>query len=266
MITLPYRLAAIDLDGTLLDSQNRVNDADARALADLASAGVLLAPATARWYQASLAPFRQLGLEVASIACGGTDVRLANGDVVCQSPLPADFVPFIAELCDRAHWVVSLSAAERTYRRERELPPWAANAPPTLIPVTHLRDADLSGLLEVLAHVDLGDPAVAELDPWLGRIAMHRAVAWNRTEMITMTTAGVDKGTALRALCAATGIDPSETVAFGDSEVDLPLFEAAGLSVAMGNASDLVRSRATMVTAPVDEAGVAQAVREIWKL
>jgi len=261
-----YRLAAIDLDGTLLDSHNRVSDADAQALRDLASAGVVIAPATARWYSASLAPFRQMGINVASIACGGTDVRLADGAVVEQTPLPPAFVPFVAELCDRAHWVVSLSTADRTYRRERELPPWAANAPPGLYPVTHLRDADLSGLLTVLAHVDAGDPHLSELDPWADQILAHRAVAWNGSEMVTVTAAGVDKGTALLSLCRALGIDRSEAVAFGDSEVDIPLLRAAGLGVAMGNAADAVKAAAGRVTATVDDSGVARAVREIWGL
>jgi len=261
-----YRLAAIDLDGTLLDSHNRVSEADAQALRDLAAAGVTIAPATARWYSASLAPFRQMGFDVASIACGGTDVRLASGAVVAQTPLPVDFVPFVADLCDRAHWVASLSTPDRTYRRERELPPWAANAPAGLIPVTHLRDADLSGLLTVLAHLDGNDPHLAELEPWADRILAHRAVAWNGSEMVTVTAAGADKGTALLALCGALGIDPSEAVAFGDSDVDIPLMQAAGLGVAMGNAADAVKTCAGRVTATVDESGVARTVRDIWGL
>jgi len=263
---MSFRLAAIDLDGTLLDSHNRVSEADVQALRDLAAAGIVVAPATARWYAASLAPFRQFGIDVASIACGGADVRLASGAVVQQTPLPSDFTLFIAELCDRARWTVSLSTPERTFRREREMPVWAANAPPGLIPVTHLRDADLSGLLTVLAHVDAGDPYLSELDPWADRILAHRAVSFNGSEMVTMTAAGVDKGTALLALCQALGIKPAEAVAFGDSEVDIPMLTAAGLGVAMGNAAAAVKARAGRVTASVGDSGVARAVREIWDL
>ncbi|MCE7927754.1 MAG: HAD family phosphatase [Chloroflexi bacterium CFX7] len=142
--------------------------------------------------------------------------------------------------------------------------PWAANAPAGLVPVTHLREADLTGLLTVLAHVDEGDPHLAELAPWAGRVRVHNAVAFDGSGMITVTAAGIDKGTALVALCGALGLDPEEAVAFGDSEVDIPMFEAAGLAVAMGNATAPVRAAAAMVTATADEGGVAQAIHRIW--
>lgn len=153
-----YRLAAIDLDGTLLNSQNRISEATEAALKDLVAAGVVVAPATARWYQVAMRPFERMGMEVGAIACGGADVRAPGGEVLAERPLPANFVPFIADLCDRAGWVTTLSSAARTYRRESELPPWASQAPEWLTPVTHLRDADLAGLLTVIATVPSGDP------------------------------------------------------------------------------------------------------------
>lgn len=261
---MPYRLAAIDLDQTLLDSNGRVGEADARALSALSERGVVVAPATARWYSAARWPFQQLGIEAAAIACGGADVRLADGTIIEQTTLPREFVPFVADLCDRAHWIVSLSTPDVTYRRERELPAWAANAPAGLVPVTHLRDADLSGLLTVLAHVDEGDPHVAELERWAGQVRVHNAVAFDGSGMVTITAAGIDKGTALLALCRALGIDPADAVAFGDSDVDIPMLAVAGLGVAMGNASDAVKAAASMVTGAADEGGVAQAIARIW--
>lgn len=261
-----YRLAAIDLDQTLLDSRGGVGEADARALRALAEKGIAIAPATARWHSAALWPLQQVGIEAATIACGGADVRLSDGRVVEQTPMADGFVPFIAELCDRAQWVVSLSTADVTYRRENEMPAWAASAPAGIVPVTHLRDADLSGLLTVLAHVERGDPHIAELAQWAGSVRVYNAFAFDGSGMITITAAGIDKGTALVALCGALGIDAAEAVAFGDSEVDIPMFEAAGLAVAMGNATAAVKAAAGIVTATADEGGVSRAIREIWGL
>lgn len=133
-----------------------------------------------------------------------------------------------------------------------------------MVPVTTLAGADLSGLLAVLASVAPDDPLLAELAPWSTSVTAHRAVSFNGDALLTITASGVDKGTGLLALCAALGIDPSQAAVFGDSDVDLPMFEAAGLAVAMGNASDHVKARAQLVTGPADEAGVAEAVRHIW--
>ena len=263
-MTVRYRLAAFDLDGTLLDSGNQVSEGNAAALRAVAGQGVTVCPATARWYQAAVRPFEGLGLAAPAIASGGADVRLAGGAVVAQHLLPPEFVALFATLCGRAGWTANLSTRERTYRLAAESPPWAATAPPWLVPVTTLDGLDLSELLSALADVSADDPHLAELDQWRGRVSAHSAVAFNGPALLTLTARGVDKGSALRALCEAEGIDPAEAVVFGDSEVDLPMFDVAGLAVAMGNASDAVKARAGMVTATADEDGVAEAIGRIW--
>ncbi|MGI8424363.1 MAG: HAD-IIB family hydrolase [Chloroflexota bacterium] len=254
-----YRLAAIDLDGTLLDARNGVSAANAAALHGLAHAGIVIAPATARPYRSALRHFEAAGLEVAAITSAGADVRLAGGEVVHQAAMPAAFAPVIAALCDDAGWAATFATTHNTYRRENEVPAWAAGRT-NIVAVTRLADADLSGLLAVLAHVPIDDPRLEELLPWQGSITAHRALAFNGETLLTLTGAGIDKGYGLRALCAALAIAPAEAVAFGDSDVDLPMFAAAGLAVAMGDAAEHVKDHAAMVTANAAEDGFAAAV------
>ena len=59
------------------------------------------------------------------------------------------------------------------------------------------------------------------------------------------------------------GLDISQTVAFGDGGNDIAMLRAAGIGVAMGNASDTVKSNADYVTVSVDEDGVAHALLEL---
>jgi Cof subfamily protein (haloacid dehalogenase superfamily) len=256
-------LVAIDLDGTLLNSQGQLSDANAAALRDAVAAGYLVAPATARWYQAAIRPFAQAGLDAAAIAAGGADVRLAGGESVARHTIPADAVEFLAGLCDRAHWVATLSTPERAYRRAETLPPWAANAPEWLKPVTTFDGVPRDAVLSLLAELRDGDVHLAELEAWAGRLAMHNAVSFNGDALLTVTAAGVDKGAGLLALCAATGVAPRDAVAIGDSEVDLPMFAVAGVSIAMGNATAPVQARATRITGAADDDGVAQALRAL---
>ena len=58
------------------------------------------------------------------------------------------------------------------------------------------------------------------------------------------------------------GIDPEETLAMGDEGSDLPLLRAAGIAVAMENASEIVKAAADFVTASCDEDGVALALEK----
>lgn len=256
------RLVAIDLDGTLLGSAGQVSAGNAAALRKAAANGALAVPATARWYQAAIRPFEPLGVEIAAIAAAGADVRL-DGSTILERPLPPEFATFIAELAERGRWAATLSTPPRAYRLASEMPPWAANAPEWLQPVTHLRDADLSCLLSVLAEVEPGDPHLAELEAWRERLTLHEAVSYRGDTMITITAAGVNKGSGLRALCEAAGIRPEDAIAIGDSAVDIPMFEVAGTAVAMANASDEVKARATFVTTSADEDGVAEALRRL---
>jgi Cof subfamily protein (haloacid dehalogenase superfamily) len=258
-----YRLIAIDLDGTLLNSRGVISPATGEALQRAASAGILLAPATARWYQAAVRPFEALGLQVAAIASAGADVRGADGTVLAQDPLPPDFAAFVADLCDRAGWPATLAVPSKAYRRANELPPWAASAPEWLLPVTHLRDADLSGLLAVLAEPQPGDPYLPELEAWRGRVSMHAALVYNGDGMVTLTAPGVDKGSGLLALCRSLGIDPAEAVAIGDSEVDIPMLAVAGLGVCMESGTPETRAAAHRLIPSPDDDGIAVLIDEL---
>ena len=69
--------------------------------------------------------------------------------------------------------------------------------------------------------------------------------------------ASVNKGQGVLDTCRALGIDPADTVAFGDAQNDVPMLKAAGIGVAMGNAAAAVRAAADAVTASNNEDGIA---------
>ena len=251
------KLVAIDLDGTLLNSSGQVSQRTGEALKAAHAAGIVLAPATARWYQAAIRPFAGLGLEVAAIASAGADVRDAAGVVVEQRILDGDFALFLADLCNRAGWTATVSTPERAYRRANEIPAWAANAPEWLKPVTAFEGEHLAEALSVLADAGPDDAYLPELQAWDSRISIYHALSFNGDALLTITAPKVDKGSGLRALCASLGIDPADAAAIGDSEVDIPMFRVAGTAVVMANGTDLAKSASNATTAAADEDGVA---------
>ena len=74
---------------------------------------------------------------------------------------------------------------------------------------------------------------------------------------------GVDKGVGLTQLAALLGFTAAEVAAVGDSSNDLPMLRCAGLSVAMGNASDAVRAAADVVVADNEHGGMAEILNRI---
>ena len=79
-----------------------------------------------------------------------------------------------------------------------------------------------------------------------------------------LTAPGVNKGSAVQALCARLGLAPEQVMAFGDAGNDLELLRWAGWSFAMGNASDEAKAAARYVTGSNTEAGVAMAVERYF--
>jgi hydroxymethylpyrimidine pyrophosphatase-like HAD family hydrolase len=83
---------------------------------------------------------------------------------------------------------------------------------------------------------------------------------------LIVRAAGGTKGTAMKWIAEHEGVDLADTVCVGDWVNDVPMFEVAGRSFAMGQAPDEVKSKATDVLAETTEqgGGVARAVAEAF--
>lgn len=81
-----------------------------------------------------------------------------------------------------------------------------------------------------------------------------------------INSATANKGAALRELCLRLGLLPQQVMAIGDGINDLPMFEFAGLSVAMGNSVASAKQMASYVTVSNQEDGVSVAMSKfLWK-
>lgn len=74
---------------------------------------------------------------------------------------------------------------------------------------------------------------------------------------VEIMVGGIDKGTGIQLLLDAYGIDGDDMLAVGDAENDLPMFDIAGLAVAMENAQHFVKAEADEMTdLPYNEGGL----------
>ncbi|HEY5736105.1 MAG TPA: phosphoglycolate phosphatase [Nitrosopumilus sp.] len=74
---------------------------------------------------------------------------------------------------------------------------------------------------------------------------------------------GIDKGTGFRKIMEKLSILPEDVIAIGDSATDIPLFRVAKTSIALGNASDQVKSEASMVVSSGAGDGVLEALDKL---
>lgn len=73
----------------------------------------------------------------------------------------------------------------------------------------------------------------------------------------------INKGQGIRDICKVLGIEPADVISFGDAANDIPMLEAAGMGVAMGNAQEAVKQAADMVTLSNNEDGIAAALEKL---
>ena len=85
---------------------------------------------------------------------------------------------------------------------------------------------------------------------------------------IEFTAANVNKGLGLRFIAKELGISIEETMAVGDSGNDAEMLMAAGLGVAMGNASKEIKAISDVITLTNEECGVAHAIEKYirWEM
>ena len=269
---MKYKLAVFDIDGTLIGPREAASEGSnsasvpesaAVAIRSLVHRGIAVAIGTARPYSASLGPFMELEIQGEAIVSSGADVRRADGSIVVQEPFDAETATFLAELCDRAAWSPTVATVDGMIMRLDRPPDWIDRAPKGMRVVKSLAENVPRGMLSIVTGADRDGAFAAELRKH-SKLSVEEASTRDGGVLVTVTRAGVDKGSGLVALCRSLNISPDEAVAFGDADVDVPMFEAAGLGVAMGNASERAKTQADIVTNGVLEDGLANAVQEIW--
>lgn len=275
---MKIRLVAFDLDGTLLDDEKRLPRENLEALQEAAGQGVVCVPATGRIVSAIPPVVRQLPFVRYFIVTNGAAIYDAREDRLL---LRADIPLKLALDCCR--YMAGLPFVYDCYQNERgwmnrafyeNLEPFFVTEPRMLELIRQTR-TPVEDLYETLKA--RGEP-VQKLqmffrpDQMEQRADQLRALPERFPQLcatssvsnnIEINSVHAGKGKALHALCGHLGIDPAETVAFGDGSNDLELLEMAGLGVAMSNAQEPVLRIAGAVAGNNNEGGLGKMLRAL---
>jgi Cof subfamily protein (haloacid dehalogenase superfamily) len=270
-----YRLLAVDLDGTLLRSDGRVDERDVAAIAELRRAGATVTIVTGRLHSGSLDAARACAID-GVIACveGSHLVEVASGQTHLQHGMRADVTRTLRDAFGASNLATFVFERDGIHHDERG-EPFAAYVR-TWSPEMRLVEEALDEHVwanDPLAAVAIGDAQQV----WDAHAALraHAADIFSVSFPVSMCpgkhavlvrAAGPNKGTALAELCRRAGCTLDEAVAVGDWVNDVPMFEVAGLSFAMGGTPDHVSAKATdVLERPTGGGGgIAEAIRRAW--
>jgi Cof subfamily protein (haloacid dehalogenase superfamily) len=263
---MPYRLLALDLDGTAIELGQMPTPRVRQAVAAAVDRGVRVVVATGRPYVSARKFQAALELAAPLICFQGALVKEVIGDeqTLLAEPLPVEPLSEVFTLVEQRGWEFNLysedfiylprmSHPESFYERWFGLP--CAPVPSLAEALRKMRDRatpPLKGMF--IGDSDLVDRLTPEVQE---RFGDRFAVVRSHTLFSEITALGVSKGSALAFLAHHYGIAREETIAAGDNGNDVSMIQWAGLGVAVANATPEAKAVADWLAPSVAEDGVA---------
>ena len=258
-----FRLLALDLDGTLLNSSLKVSDRNGEAVRRALAAGVNVVLATSRWYLLAKRTADRLGITTPLICNNGAIVKTPdNGEELLHLRLDQEVAREVAALADENGWETFTTIEDDTFMRMR--PGVVPERLPAGLRVSESQADEISKRQPTTVLVFGNDAVVQIADRFLDGYRERAKFSLNRPNnlphYVILTHPDAEKSRALELVCEELGVPLSETIAMGDSESDLEMIQRAGLGIAMGNAPDEVQRAALHIAPTNDDDGVAWAI------
>lgn len=266
--TTRYALAALDMDGTLLNSDHLLTPFTRNALDRAAAAGKVIALCTGRCLSELWQTFREApGIGYAIGENGGCLYDVKAGRVLYQAIIPEDAARAALEMAGEYDLCAQCFIAGQSwlqYRGEAALAPYhVAEYVPVFDGGSKYDENVVQRALEHgrVEKINLYFADPAQKADFCRRVdGLGLNVVGSLGYGCELSPAGADKAEGLKRLCGLLGIPVADALAVGDGGNDLGLVRAAGLGVAMGNAADEVKAVADVLTDDCDHDGAARAV------
>ena len=248
------RLFAFDLDGTLLDSHKKLSNANLKALKEMQKSGAIIAFASGR-LGSSMCKYCSEDLEISMLTLNGAAVykgKNLSSQLIFEAPLDARYANFLLNYTQNQNFALNYYINDKLYTLKRpQSKPWndlyyqqTSTEYIFLEKFDQFIDCTPSKILFVGDSSEIDRQEAYFRNLWKDSIYICRT--WDH--YLDFLNPLANKGTGLKMLAQAHRIDLSETVAFGDAENDIPMLEAAGVGIAMGNALDKVKAVASKVS------------------
>ncbi len=266
---MKYKLIAIDMDGTLLDSSNKISERTIKTIKKAEEKGIYIVIATGRILKSAINHAESLRLKKPLIACNGAIIIDKFKNIINESPLEKSKVKEIINIGMLENIYFHFYDKDSFYsntRSEEILKFYDEGSKKLKIDVNIFSDVD-----EILDREDLKiykfifvDDDKEKLKKLRDRINQLEGIETSSSwaDNIELMSKNVSKGKAVEFLCDKLNIRPEEVMAIGDNENDLSMIEYAGLGVAMGNATEKMKERADYITSTNDEDGLAKAIEK----
>lgn len=266
---MTIKLIAIDVDDTLLSSKQELLDSTIEVIQQALTKSIKVVLCTGRPLAGVTHFLAQLGIEGSNqyvITFNGAVIETVTGEVVAK------------HLLDNATYRALTAFAEK-----KGIPFNVLDEHSSIYTASH----DVNWVTVVQAYENLAGIYVRTPDEQSADFSIAKGLFIGEAEQLDLVenevrstfspdfyvvrsgrnflevlNQHVNKGQALKDLAAKLGLESAEVMAIGDEQNDIPMFDFAGIAIAMGNCSELAKDHATYITSTNDADGIAEAVRK----
>jgi transaldolase len=250
-----------DVDGTLVTKEKVLTERAIRSVHRLRELGILFTITSGRPPFGMRTLVEPLGLNLPMAAFNGGVIVLPDLSILDERQLPDYLVPALCDLLEAhgldvflfrsADWFVRSLGAPRVSRETSTL-----KTSPIVVPSFE----GIKGVVKVVGvsedHARVATCEAAAQEQFGGQVSAARSQPY----YLDITHPAANKGVVIERLSHYLKVPIDRIAALGDQPNDVLMFKAAGLSIAMGNASEEVQQQATFVTTSFADEGFANAI------
>lgn len=270
MKNMDIRMLALDIDGTLMDSDKNFPEINCRALQECEKRGVKIALVSGRSFELMRQFARRLGIDPLMAACNGARLEeSACGPTIAEHCFARRDAERICRTLEESDMYFNVYPKGKNYMGNPHIRPslggrYAHHVPGQFgdpgYPYEIVCDRERlwsEGLNGVYKFVVMGAPYDERFQHIRRELAdMNLSVSSASKRNTEFMPTGVDKGSAVRVLCEKYAIPTECVMAFGDQTNDIPMLMASGHPVAMANAEESVRKCAKYIAPDHNLGGV----------
>lgn len=244
----------LDLDGTLLTSDKKIDDKDKNTLICCLNQGIKIILISGRpiFYVESIA--KQIDPRVMCMGYNGAYFR--DSCLEINQCISAKHLQQIRELLDaysiQKYYLKGLHAIYSSDMDQRFI---YKEVPTYLYTKEEKIDAHIYKILMVDSRLDV-------LEGFKKQVQDFVSVTSSHISSLDIMDKSVNKGNAINALMQTYKWNQDNLMAFGDSLNDIDMFEHVKYSIAMGNGMDVIKEKAWDITTSNDENGITLAIKK----
>ena len=269
---MSYKLVAIDMDGTLLNTKGVISDRTRQAIYDASKKGIYIVLATGRILQSAINHAKKLNLNKPIISSNGAIIVDENKNIIYHKPIKSQSVKEIIEIGQSENIYFHFYDDESFYSNvyiEEVLNFY--NTDESKKSGNEIKFNIFDNADEIIGNKDINvykflfiDNDNSKLDRLKHRLIDIEDISMSKSwaNNLEVMDRDVSKGNGLKHLCGKLNLSPKDVIAIGDNENDISMIEYAGLGVAMGNGVEKTKDASDLVTSTNDEDGVAKVIEK----